>query len=84
MTMDQVAVLVGSSYEQFSYTSLLTGEVHQTSQYPTYFLGCYFFGLIDHALGKERLFAALEDPGILADTYHEALRLAGDQKYRLF
>lgn len=84
MTLDQVTELIGRDYEQFSYTSLITGQVYQTSQYPTYFLGCYFFGLIDHVLGKERLFAALANPGVLADTYHEALRLAGDQKYRLF
>ncbi len=81
MTVDQVAELVGSHYEQFSYRSLKTGEEHAITQYPTYYLGCYLFGLIDHVLGKERLFEALKHPEKIIDTYNEAVRLTGGKKF---
>lgn len=83
LTTDQVGELVGSHYEQFSYKSSKTGEEHAISQYPTYYLGCYLFGVIDHALGKERLFEALANPEKLVDTYNEAVRLLGMDKYLL-
>lgn len=83
MTMEQVAELVSREYEQFTYTSPKTGETHRGSQYPTYYLGCYLFGLIDYALGKERLFEALANPGTLMDTYNEAVTRSGDPQYRL-
>lgn len=83
LTIDQVAELVGSRYEQFSYLSPKTGEVHAISQYPTYYLGCYLFGLIDHVLGKERLFDALAKPERLINTYNEAVRITGNDKYLL-
>ena len=83
LTIDQVAELVGSHYEQFSYLSLKTGKEHAISQYPTYYLGCYLFGLIDHVLGKERLFEAMTNPERLIDTYNEAARVSGNGRYLL-
>lgn len=83
LTIDQVGELVGSHYEQFTYRSPKTGEEHAISQYPTYYLGCYLFGLIDHVLGKERLFNALANPEKLVDTYNEAVRISGSNKYLL-
>jgi len=80
-TIDQVGELVGSHYEQFTYRSPKTGEEHSVSQYPTYYLGCYLFGLIDYALGKDRLFEALANPEKLIDTYNEAVRIVGNNKY---
>lgn len=83
MTLDQVAELISQEYEQFTYTSPKTGAEHRISQYPTYYLGCYLFGLIDYALGKERMFEALANPGTLVDTYNEAVMRRGDPRYRL-
>lgn len=83
MTPEQVAALVGQHYEQFQYNSLKTGESIAISQYPTYYLGCYLFGLIDQVLGKERLFAALAHPEILAEAYNQAVRQAGHPAYQL-
>lgn len=80
LTLEQTAELIGSRYEQFSYLSPKTGKEHSVSQYPTYYLGCYLFGLIDHVLGKERLFDALANPGRLIDTYNEAARQTGSEK----
>ena len=83
LSLDQVGELVSSHYEQFSYLSPKTGTTHTISQYPTYYLGCYLFGLIDHVLGKERLFEALEKPERLIDTYNEAVEIIGNNKYLL-
>lgn len=83
LTMDQVGELISSHYEQFTYLSPKTGNTHTISQYPTYYLGCYLFGLIDHVLGKERLFEALENPKRLIDTYNEAVGNLGNNKYLL-
>lgn len=83
MTIEQVAQLISREYEQFSYRSLKTGEIHQISQYPTYYLGCYLFGIIDYAFGKERLFEALAKPDTLIDRYNAAVRKVGDPKYLL-
>jgi len=83
LTIEQVGELIGSNYEQFSYLSPKTGKKHAISQYPTYYLGCYLFGLIDYALGKDRLFEALANPKILIDTYNEAVNIRGNKKYLL-
>ena len=83
LTMDQVSELISSHYEQFSYLSPKTGTTHAISQYPTYYMGCYLFGLIDHVLGKERLFEALKNPEGLIATYNEAVGILGNIKYLL-
>lgn len=80
LSVDQVAELVGSHYERFSYRSPKSGKEYAISQYPTYYLGCYLFGLIDHVLGKERLFEALKHPERIIDTYNEAVRLTASSK----
>lgn len=83
LTIDGVAELVSSHYEQFSYLSPKTGEEHAISQYPTYYLGCYLFGLIDHYLGKERLFDALAHPEKIIDTYNKAAKASDSGRYLL-
>ena len=59
MTMEQVDELV-RQYEQFTFTSLKTGETRKISQYPTYYAGCCLWGRIDLEFGKERLFEVLK------------------------
>ena len=59
MTMEQVDALV-RQYEQFTFTSLKTGETRRISQYPTYYVGCFLWGRLDLELGKERLFEVLK------------------------
>ena len=49
-----------NQYEQFTFTSLKTGETRMVFQYPTYYAGCYLWGRIDLELGKERLFEVLK------------------------
>lgn len=78
MTMEQVGELV-SSYEQFTFTSLKTGETRTVSQYPTYYAGCCLWGSIDLALGKERLFAALNSYDGFPDAFAEAQRVRNSQ-----
>ena len=71
MTMEQVEALI-SNYEQFTFTSLKTGETRTVCQYPTYYAGCCLWGGIDLALGKERLFAALNSFDGFPEAYQEA------------
>ena len=71
LTQEQSAALV-SGYEQFSFTSLKTGETRTVRQYPTYYAGCCLWGSIDMALGKERLFAALASYDSFLDAWEEA------------
>ncbi|MGM9624533.1 MAG: DUF5700 domain-containing putative Zn-dependent protease [Eubacteriales bacterium] len=59
MTMEQVNEMV-RQYEQFTFTSLKTGETRKVFQYPTYYVGCCLWGSIDLKLGKERLFEVLK------------------------
>ena len=59
MTMEQVDELV-RQYEQFTFTSLKTGETRKVYQYPTYYAGCCLWGRLDLQLGKERLFEVLK------------------------
>lgn len=74
MTMEQVQALVGS-YEQFTFTSLKTGQTRTVMQYPTYYAGCFLWGSIELALGKERLFAALNSFDGFPDAFAEARRV---------
>ena len=73
MTMEQVAALV-SEYEQFTFTSLKTGETRKVLQYPTYYIGCCLWGRIDLALGKERLFETLGSFDGFPDAWKEVER----------
>lgn len=71
MTMEQVEELV-KEYEQFTFTSLKTGETRTVSQYPTYYVGCCLWGGIDLTLGKERLFEVLASYDGFPDAWKEA------------
>ena len=75
LTMEQVAALV-SEYEQFTFTSLKTGETRKVLQYPTYYIGCCLWGRIDLALGKERLFEVLLSFDGFLDAWKEAQRVS--------
>ena len=48
-------------------------------QYPTYYFGCYMWGLVDLRYGKEKLYEAIEKPELFVQLYN---RVAQD-KYRL-
>lgn len=75
LTMEQVAALV-SEYEQFTFTSLKTGETRKVLQYPTYYIGCCLWGRIDLALGKERLFEMLGSFDGFPDAWKEVERVS--------
>ena len=79
LTMEQVDELV-SWYEQFSFTSLKTGETRRVMQYPTYYAGCCLWGTIDLALGKERLFSVLGSYDGFREAWEEARRLLRERE----
>ena len=74
MTFEQVAELV-SGYEQFTFTSLKTGENRTVRQHPTYYAGCCLWGGVDLALGKERLFEVLASYDGFTSAFAEADRI---------
>lgn len=63
-----------TKYEQFSYTNLRTGETMTTLHYPTYYMGCYMWGIIDFVFGKEKLFDTLKNPASFESVYNEAAK----------
>lgn len=71
LTMEQIDDLV-SGYEQFTFSSLKTGETRTVLQYPTYYAGCFLWGNIDLSLGKERLFEALASYDGFMEAWEEA------------
>lgn len=70
-------------YEKFTYTSLKDGTEHAICQYPTYFLGCYFWGSIDLAFGMEKVYAVLNNPDQFVETYNQAAVKLGNANYLL-
>lgn len=71
-TCDEVKDVV-SKYEQFQFMG------KDIKQYPTYYFGCYMWGLIDLYYGKEELFKALSSPEKFVKLYNAI----ADEKYKL-
>lgn len=76
-TMEQVCALLSERYEQFQYVSCADGTAHTVAQYPTYSLGCYLFGSIDRAFGKDALLDVLKRPERIRDCYNRAIAGVG-------
>ena len=73
MSIDDVQSLIEEEYEQFTYWSDAKGMEVYVSMFPSYYLGCYFWGVIDLAFGKERLFEVLSHPDEIVETYNNAI-----------
>ena len=73
LTLDEVSQLVSDHYEQFEFMG------KPVRQYPTYYFGCYMWGLVDLHFGKEKLFEALARPGLFVQLYNSV----AEEKYRL-
>ena len=72
-TLEEVADLISAHYEQFSFMG------KSIKQYPTYYFGCYLWGIIDLRYGKEKLFETIADPTLFVKLYNEV----ASHKYRL-
>lgn len=72
-TLEQVNELVSKHYEQFSFMG------KQVQQYPTYYFGCYMWGLVDLKFGKQMLFEAIDNPPMFVELYNQVC----EPKYRL-
>lgn len=80
LTMEQVTALV-SEYEQFTFSSLKTGEIRKVLQYPTYYAGCCLWGCIDLVLGKDRLFSVLASYDGFMDAWKEVEQIQQTSRY---
>lgn len=72
-TLEEVSELVFSHYEVFEFMG------KSIKQYPTYYFGCYLWGLVDLAYGKEKLYEAIEHPSLFVKLYNDAC----NPKYKL-
>ena len=70
--LDEVSGLVSGHYEQFSFMG------KPVRQYPTYYFGCYMWGLVDLKFGKEKLYEAIAEPERFVPLYNAA----AEEKYR--
>lgn len=75
--------LLESHYEKFTYFCFKDHQKYKIAQYPTYYLGCYLWGIIDNAFGKETLFDTLKNPNKFIEIYNNAVELIGNTKYKL-
>ena len=73
LSVEEVMKLVSKHYEQFEFMG------KPVRQYPTYYFGCYLWGLVDLAFGKEKLFEAITDPPLFRKLYNSV----SEEKYRL-
>lgn len=80
---EELSTLVESHYEKFTYTSFKDKKEYKISQYPTYYLGTYLWGIIDNAFGKEILFETLKNPEKFVNVYNQAVLKIGNKKYLL-
>ena len=70
MTLEEAERMV-EPYEKFTFTSLKTGKTAPALHYPTYYIGCYLWGTLDLAFGKERLFAAMKSENGFEELWAE-------------
>lgn len=72
-SLDEVKELVAGRYEQFSFLG------REIRQYPTYYFGCYMWGLVDLVYGKEKVYEAIAKPELFVPLYNAAAQ----EKHRL-
>lgn len=70
---EEAGKVISTKYEQFEFMG------KKIRQYPTYYFGCYMWGLVDLAFGKEKVFEAISNPPLFVELYNQA----ADEKYRL-
>ena len=64
LSLKEVQELVGNKYEQFVFLG------KEIKQYPTYYFGCYMWGIVDLKYGKEKLFEAIQNPLLFVNLYN--------------
>ena len=69
---EEAAAVISKRYERFDFKG------KTIKQYPTYYFGCYMWGLIDLTYGKEKVFEAISDPPLFVKLYNSA----AEEKYR--
>lgn len=50
----------------------------KVKQYPTYYFGCYMWGLVDIYYGKEKLYEAIKSPELFVKLYNSVC----EEKYK--
>lgn len=71
-SVEEAGAIISERYERFDFMGRMT------KQYPTYYFGCYMWGLVDLKYGKEKVFEAISDPPLFVRLYNSA----AEEKYR--
>ena len=69
---EEAGAVISGRYERFDFMG------RTVRQYPTYYFGCYMWGLVDLKYGKEKVFEAISDPPLFVRLYNSA----AEEKYR--
>ena len=72
-SLDEVSRIVSEHYEQFTFMG------KNIRQYPTYYFGCYMWGLVDLRFGKEKLYESIRRPELFVSLYN----IAAEDRYKL-
>ncbi len=72
-SLDEVSRIVSEHYEQFTFMG------KSIRQYPTYYFGCYMWGLVDLRFGKEKLYESIRKPEMFVPLYNSA----AEERYKL-
>ncbi len=72
-SLDEVSRIVSEHYEQFTFMG------KSIRQYPTYYFGCYMWGLVDLCFGKKKLYESIAKPELFVPLYNSA----AEERYRL-
>ncbi len=71
-SIEDADAVISERYERFDFNG------RKIMQYPTYYFGCYMWGLVDLKYGKEKVFEAIADPPLFVKLYNGA----AEEKYR--
>jgi len=71
-SVEEASEVLSKRYERFDF------QGKPIKQYPTYYFGCYMWGLIDLKYGKETVFEAISDPPLFVKLYNSA----AEEQYR--
>ncbi len=72
-SLEKVSRIVSEHYEQFTFLG------KRVRQYPTYYFGCYMWGLVDLRFGKEKLYESIAKPELFVSLYNSA----AEERYQL-
>lgn len=82
LSFEETKELLSKDFEQ-PICKTKSGKEMLVLHYATYYFGCYMWGIIDLAFGKDKLFETLAKPNNFVEVYNEAIKKVGNKDYLL-